>query len=166
MTEINISSLEPTLSEPNSPDNTRTVGELEGLPFNRALLGTCTGGKIHDLRAAAEVLKGRRINPDVHMTVIPASNEVFLQAAAEGIMRQFIEAGAVWCNPSCGPCAGMHMGVLGKDDVCLSANPRNFSGRMGDNNAKIYLASPATIAASSIEGKIADPRRFLPRGVK
>lgn len=164
--EIDVSSLEPTLAAPDRPDNTRTVGELEGLPFNRAVLGTCTGGKIHDLRAAAEVMRGRRIHPDVHLTVIPASNEVFLQADAEGLVRQFIEAGAIFCNPSCGPCAGMHMGVLGKDDVCLSANPRNFSGRMGDNEAKIYLASPATIAASAIEGRITDPRKFLKRGDK
>ncbi|MEI9474982.1 MAG: 3-isopropylmalate dehydratase large subunit [Deltaproteobacteria bacterium] len=159
--EMDVSRLEPTLSAPDNPGNTKKVGELEGIPFNRAVLGTCTGGKIHDLRAAAQVLKGRRIHPDVHLVVVPASQEVFLKAEEEGLIRQFIEAGAVWCNPSCGPCGGMHMGVLGKDDVCLSASPRNFTGRMGDPNAKVYLASPATVAASAIEGKIADPRRFL-----
>lgn len=163
--EIDVTELEPTLAVPDSPGNAKVVGELEGIPFNRAVLGTCSGGKIHDLRIASEVLKGRRINPDVHMVVIPASQKVFLQAADEGLIHQFIEAGAVWCNPSCGPCAGMHMGVLGKEDVCLSASPRNFSGRMGDSSAKIYLASPATIAASSIEGKITDPRKFIRRGV-
>jgi 3-isopropylmalate/(R)-2-methylmalate dehydratase large subunit len=166
VTEIDVSTLEPTLAAPDRPDNMKTVGELEGLAFNQAILGTCTGGKIHDLRAAAKVLGGHKIHRDVHLTVIPASNEVFLQADAEGLVRQFIEAGAMICNSSCGPCAGVHMGVLGKDDVCLSANPRNFAGRMGDNQAKIYLASPATIVASAIEGRITDPRRFLTGGGK
>jgi len=161
--EIDVSGLGPILAAPATPGNTKPVEELEGIPFNRAVLGTCTGGKLHDLRAAAEVLKGRKIHPDVHLDVVPASQETFLKADEEGLIRQFIEAGAVWCNPSCGPCGGMHMGVLGKDDVCLSASPRNFSGRMGDPNAQIYLASPATIAASAIEGRIADPRKFLKR---
>jgi homoaconitase/3-isopropylmalate dehydratase large subunit len=116
---------------------------------------------MEDFRIAAKILKGHTINPKVRLQVIPGSRTIFRQCIDEGITQIFLDAGAIWCNPNCGPCAGGHYGLLGKDEVCVSSSNRNMSGRMGDGSAKIYLASPATVAASAINGKITDPRDYL-----
>jgi homoaconitate hydratase family protein len=158
---IDGSSLQPTVALPGSSADSVPVGETLGVPFTRALLGTCTNGRMEDFRIAAKILKGRRIHPKVRLQVIPGSRTIFRQCIDEGITQVFLDAGAIWCNPNCGPCAGGHYGLLGKGEVCVSSSNRNMVGRMGDSSAKIYLASPATVAASAINGKISDPRDFL-----
>jgi homoaconitate hydratase family protein len=159
--EIDGGGLQPTVALPGSSANSVPVSETLGVPFTRALLGTCTNGRMEDFRMAAGILKGRRINPKVRLQVIPGSRSIFRQCIDEGITQIFLDAGAIWCNPNCGPCAGGHYGLLGKDEVCVSSSNRNMVGRMGDSSAKIYLASPATVAASAINGRISDPRDFL-----
>jgi homoaconitate hydratase family protein len=159
--EIDGSGLQPTVALPGSSANSVPVNETLGVPFTRALLGTCTNGRMEDFRIAARILKGHKINPKVRLQVIPGSRTIFRQCIDEGITQIFLDAGAIWCNPNCGPCAGGHYGLLGKDEVCVSSSNRNMVGRMGDSSAKIYLASPATVAASVINGKITDPRDFL-----
>ena len=159
--EIDGSALEPTVALPGSSANSVPVGETLGVPFTRALLGTCTNGRMEDFRIAAGILKGRKIHPSVRLQVIPGSRSIFRQCIDEGITQIFLDAGAIWCNPNCGPCAGGHYGLLGKDEVCVSSSNRNMEGRMGDRSARIYLASPATVAASAVNGTISDPRDFL-----
>ncbi|MHC1773572.1 MAG: aconitase/3-isopropylmalate dehydratase large subunit family protein [Flexilinea sp.] len=159
--EIDGNKLEPTISLPGSSANSVPVREAAGIPFTRALLGTCTNGRMEDFRVAAKILKGRKVHPKVRLQVIPASRSIFQQCIEEGITQIFLEAGAIWGNPNCGPCAGGHYGLLGKDEVCVSTSNRNMEGRMGDRTAKIYLASPATVAASAVNGKITDPREYL-----
>ncbi len=159
--EIDGGQLEPTIALPGSSANSVPVREAAGVPFTRALLGTCTNGRMEDFRVAAKILKGRKVHPKVRLQVIPASRAIFQQCIEEGITQIFLEAGAIWGNPNCGPCAGGHYGLLGKDEVCVSTSNRNMEGRMGDRTAKIYLASPATVAASAVNGKITDPREYL-----
>ena len=146
---------------PGSSANSVSVKEVEGTPFTRALLGTCTNGRMEDFRIAAKILKGKKLHPKVRLQVIPASRSIFQQCIEEGIVQIFLEAGAIWCNPNCGPCAGGHYGLLGKGEVALSSSNRNMKGRMGDPTAQIYLASSATVAASAINGKITDPRSIM-----
>jgi 3-isopropylmalate/(R)-2-methylmalate dehydratase large subunit len=159
--EYDVSKLEPQVAKPHTVDNVSPVGEVEGTPIQQAYLGTCTNGRLEDLRIAAGVLKGRMVHPEVRMVVAPASRDVCLEAIKEGIITTFIEAGAVVVNPGCGPCVGTHQGVPSDGENVISTANRNFKGRMGNPNAFIYLASPATVAASAIEGKITDPRRYL-----
>jgi homoaconitate hydratase family protein len=159
--EIDGGALQPTVALPGSSADSVPVGETLGVPFTRALLGTCTNGRMEDFRIAAGILKGRKIHPKVRLQVIPGSRSIFRQCIDEGITQIFLDAGAIWCNPNCGPCAGGHYGLLGKGEVCVSSSNRNMVGRMGDSSAKIYLASPATVAASAINGTITDPRDFL-----
>ncbi|MDL2214081.1 3-isopropylmalate dehydratase large subunit [Clostridia bacterium OttesenSCG-928-O13] len=159
--EIDGSALQPQVALPGSSANSVDVGEAEGVPFTRALLGTCTNGRMEDFRIAAKILKGQTIDPKVRLQVIPGSRSIFRQCIDEGLTQIFLDAGAIWCNPNCGPCAGGHYGLLGKDEVCVSSSNRNMQGRMGDATAQIYLASPATVAASAINGKITDPRKFM-----
>ncbi len=150
--------LEPFVATPHSPANGRPVSEVEGTPVDQAFLGSCTNGRLEDLRAAARILRGQHIHPDIRMIVTPASREVYLAALREGLVETFIEAGAVVTNATCGACVGGHLGVLGADEVCISSTNRNFPGRMGHRSSQVYLASPATVAASAIRGKITDPR--------
>ena len=159
--EIDGSSLEPTVALPGSSANAVPVREAAGVPFTRALLGTCTNGRMEDFRIAAKILKGRKVDPKVRLQVIPGSRGIFQQCIEEGLTQIFLEAGAIWCNPNCGPCAGGHYGLLGKEEVCISSSNRNMTGRMGDSSAKIYLASPATVAASAVCGKLTDPRDMI-----
>lgn len=159
--KYDISALEPQVACPHTVDNVRRVAEVEGVPFHQALLGTCTNGRLEDLEIAARILKGKKVNPKVRMLVIPASRKEYLRALKRGILEILAEAGCVILNPGCGPCLGAHQGVLAPGEVALSTANRNFRGRMGSRDSEIYLASPATVAASSLEGKIVDPRKFL-----
>ena len=159
--EFDISSIEPQVACPHTVDNVKPVSEVEGVRIQQCLLGTCTNGRVSDLRLAAGILKGKKIAQGVRLIVLPASKEIYQEAMREGILETLSEAGAVICNPGCGPCLGAHQGVLALGEVCLSTANRNFKGRMGCPNSEIYLASPATVAASAIEGAIADPRKYM-----
>jgi 3-isopropylmalate dehydratase large subunit len=159
--EVNVSELEPLVAAPYSPANVKAVSVVEGTEIDQAFIGTCTGGNLEDLRIAARILRGRKVRPYVRAIMIPASREVLTQASREGLIEVFNEAGFIVCNPNCGPCAGMHQGTAGAEDIVISAQSRNFRGRSGSPHSKTYLASPATVAASALEGKISDPRKFL-----
>ncbi len=159
--EYDLSSLEPQVACPHSVDNVKKVNEVAGTSFNQALLGTCTNGRLEDLEMAVRILKGKRINRRIRMLVLPASRQVYLEALKRGWLEILAEAGAVILNPGCGPCLGAHMGVLAPGEVALSTANRNFKGRMGSRDSAIYLASPATVAASALEGQIVDPRSYL-----
>jgi len=153
--EFEVSDLEPQLAAPFRVDNVRPVSELSGTEVDQVFIGTCTNGRYEDLEAAARILKGGTVR--ARTLVIPASREVFLQALSSGIIEILVEAGAMIGTPGCGPCLGAHMGVIAEGEVCLSTSNRNFPGRMGKGGL-VYLASPATAAATALEGKIADPR--------
>jgi homoaconitate hydratase family protein len=159
--DIDGSALQPTVALPGGSEKSVPVKDAQGTDFTRALLGTCTNGRMEDFRAAAKIMKGHKVHPKVRLQVIPGSRTIFRQCIEEGITQIFLDAGAIWCNPNCGPCAGGHYGLLGKGEVCVSSSNRNMNGRMGDSTAQIYLASPATVAASAINGKITDPRDYL-----
>ncbi len=161
MIEIDATALEPTVSKPHTVDNTALVRELAGTQIQQVFIGTCTNGRLEDLAVAASILKGRRRHPGVRLIVGPASKEVLLKAVAAGYIQTLVEAGAVLVPPGCAGCLGLHQGVLGDHEACLSTANRNFQGRMGNPSACIYLGSPATAAASAIIGEIADPRQFL-----
>lgn len=156
--EIDLAAIEPQVACPHSVGNVKPVSELKGIRINQAILGSCTNGRYSDLQTAAEILKGKTIAPSVRLYVYPASREIYLRAAADGLMQIFLEAGAILCNPSCGPCFGAHTGLLAPGEVCISSTNRNFKGRMGSSEAEVYLASPATVAASAVRGEIMDPR--------
>jgi 3-isopropylmalate/(R)-2-methylmalate dehydratase large subunit len=155
---LDLSDVEPLAAHPHAVDDVGTVRDMEGIPINQAFLGSCTNGRLEDLRAAAAVLKGRHVASGVRMIVTPASSQVFAAALREGIIDIMTTAGAIVTTPGCGACAGLHLGVLGDGEVCISSSSRNFRGRMGSPNAAIYLASPATVAASAVVGRITDPR--------
>ncbi|MDQ7825317.1 MAG: 3-isopropylmalate dehydratase large subunit [Candidatus Eremiobacteraeota bacterium] len=159
--EYDLSVLVPYVACPHSVDNVKPVTEVQGKTIHQALLGTCTNGRLDDLSVAAELLKGRRIHPDVRLLVFPASWKVYREAIHHGVIDTLIESGAVVMNPGCGPCLGAHEGVLAPGEVCMSSANRNFKGRMGCKEGEIYLGSPATVAASALAGKIADPRELL-----
>ncbi|MFC4455527.1 3-isopropylmalate dehydratase large subunit [Deinococcus sonorensis] len=157
--DIDVSTLEPTVAFPHIPSNGRVAG-ADQVKISHAYVGSCTNGRIGDLREVARILKGHTVAEGVQMLVVPATQAVWKQAAQEGLMEIFVDAGATVSYPSCGACLGMHTGVLGPGDVCVSSSNRNFVGRMGDPSAEIYLASPATVAASAIAGYISDPREY------
>ena len=159
--ELDVSELEPQVAFPHSVGNVKPISEAEGIKIDQAFLGSCTNGRFEDLAAAAEILKGRKVHPDVRMIVIPASREVYLEALRAGIIEIFLEAGAVVCNPTCGPCMGTHLGLLAEGERCISSSNRNFKGRMGSPKAEIYLASPYVVAASAVTGEITDPRKLM-----
>ena len=159
--EFNLSQIEPIVSFPHTVDNTKGVREAKGIKIDQAFIGTCTNGRIEDLRVAAKILKGNKVAKWVRLLVIPASRKTFLRALREGLIETFMEAGASILAPGCGPCVGVHEGALGDGEVCLSTQNRNFKGRMGNPQGFIYLASPATVAASAIKGEITDPREFI-----
>lgn len=158
--EFNVAGLEPQVACPSSVDNVKPVAELSGTPVDQAFIGSCTNGRIEDLRLAAQVLKGKRVKDGVRALVIPASQEVYAQALQEGLLEVFTVAGAIVCGSACGPCLGGHIGLLASGETCVSTSNRNFIGRMGSTEAKVYLASPATVAASAVTGKITDPREL------
>jgi 3-isopropylmalate/(R)-2-methylmalate dehydratase large subunit len=159
--EFDISKLSPYIAKPHTVDNGARVEELEGTRIDQAYIGTCTNGRLQDLEIAAHILKGRKVNPQVKLLIAPASQAIFLAALKKGLIRVFIEAGAIILPCGCGPCVGTHQGVPADGEVVLSTANRNFKGRMGNPSSFIYLASPATVAASAIKGKITDPRKYV-----
>ncbi len=159
--ELDVSDLEPQVAFPHSVDNVKPISEAEGIKIDQAFIGSCTNGRLEDLVAAAEILRGRKVHPDVRLIVIPASREVYLEALKAGIIETLLEAGAVVCNPTCGPCMGTHLGLLADGERCISSSNRNFKGRMGSSKSEIYLASPYVVAASAVKGEITDPRKLV-----
>lgn len=159
--EYNADRLEPQVARPHRVDNVCPVGEVTDTPISQAVIGTCTNGRLEDLRIAAGILKGRKIHDDVRFIVVPASRRILLEAAKEGILQTLVESGAALVTAGCGPCVGTHNGVPSDGENVISTANRNFKGRMGNSNAFIYLASPATVAASALTGRITDPREFL-----
>lgn len=155
--EIDLSKLRPTIAFPHLPENTKTVDEAKGLEMDQVVIGSCTNGRISDMRIAAQVLKGKKINPNIRAIILPGTQKVWLQCVEEGLAQIFVEAGCVFSTPTCGPCLGGHMGILAKGERALSTTNRNFIGRMGHPESEVYLASPAVAAASAITGKISDP---------
>jgi len=158
--EVDVSSLEPQLALPYAVDNVKPVSEVTGIKVNQALLGSCTNGRVEDLRIAAGILKGKKVHPDTRLLVAPASTEVYRQAVEEGIVKILLDAGAVMCPAGCGACFGGHLGLLAEGETCIASINRNFKGRMGSPESRVFLASPATVAASATEGKITDPRDY------
>ena len=159
--DYDISKLEPQIACPHTVDKVKPVSEVTGTKINQALIGTCTNGRIEDLKITSEILGDKKISDRVRLLIFPASMEVFAQAMELGILQKLVKSGAVIMNPGCGPCLGAHEGALAPGEVCLSTANRNFKGRMGCKEAEIYLASPATVAISSLYGEITDVRRYL-----
>ena len=164
--DIDASALEPVVATPSLPSNGRFIGEIGHVAIDQAYIGSCTNARIEDLRIAAKVMKGRRVAQGVRALVVPSTSAVWRQALREGLFEIFAEAGCVISTATCGACLGGHMGVLGKQEVCISSTNRNFVGRMGHPEALVYLGSPATVAASAIAGHIVDPREFLERPLR
>ena len=154
---INLSELEPTVSLPHLPSNTRTIDEVKGMPIDQVVIGSCTNGRISDLRCAASLLKGKKVAPGIRCIVIPATQEISMQCLKEGLVEIFIEAGCVFSVPTCGPCLGGHMGCLAEGERAVSTTNRNFVGRMGHTESEVILASPAIAAASAVKGCLASP---------
>jgi 3-isopropylmalate/(R)-2-methylmalate dehydratase large subunit len=157
--EFDVSKMEPQVACPSSVDNVKPISEVGDMPIEQAFIGSCTNGRIEDLRLAAQVMKGKHVKDGVRALVIPASQEVYRQALDEGLMQIFTDAGAIVCGSACGPCLGGHIGLLAAGEACVSTSNRNFIGRMGSTQASVFLASPATVAASAITGKVTDPRK-------
>jgi 3-isopropylmalate/(R)-2-methylmalate dehydratase large subunit len=160
---ISLESLEPQVAMPHSVGNVKAVAEAGDVHADQVFIGSCTNGRYEDLEAAARVMKGRKVKAGTRLIVIPASNGVFMEAEEAGLVRAFVEAGASFCNPNCGPCLGGHMGILTDGETCISTSNRNFIGRMGSTAAKVYLVSPETAAATAVEGRLTDPRRYWRR---
>ncbi len=158
--DIDVTDLKPQIAYPSSVDNVKPASEMSNVQIEQAFIGSCTNGRIEDLRLAAQILKGKRVKEGVRTLVIPASQEVYLQALKEGLIEIFTEAGAMVCGPTCGPCLGGHIGLMASGETCISTSNRNFIGRMGSTEASVYLASPATVAASAITGRITDPNEL------
>ena len=158
---IDLSTLKPTVSFPHLPENTRTIDEVGDVKIDQVVIGSCTNGRMDDLRIAASVLKGKKVKKGLRVIVIPATQKIYLQAMEEGLLRTFIEAGAVVSTPTCGPCLGGYMGILAAGERCVSTTNRNFVGRMGHVDSEVYLASPAVAAASAITGKISSPEEVM-----
>ena len=158
---IDLSTLKPTVSFPHLPENTRTIDEVGDVKIDQVVIGSCTNGRMDDLRIAASVLKGKKVKKGLRVIVIPATQKIYLQAMEEGLLRTFIEAGAVVSTPTCGPCLGGYMGILAAGERCVSTTNRNFVGRMGHVDSEVYLASPAVAAASAVTGKISSPEEVM-----
>jgi 3-isopropylmalate/(R)-2-methylmalate dehydratase large subunit len=155
--EFDVSKLEPQIACPSSVDNVKPVSEAGNIPINQAFIGSCTNGRLEDLQLAAQVMKGKKVKDGVRALIIPASQEVWRQADEEGLLKIFTDAGAIVCGSACGPCLGGHIGLLAAGETCVASSNRNFIGRMGSTQANVYLASPATVAASAIAGRIISP---------
>lgn len=158
---LDASALGPQIAKPHAVGNVSPVEEVAGTPIAQGFIGTCTNGRLEDLKIAADILRGRKVHPDVRLIVAPASKQIFLDAMEAGYIRDLVEAGAILVAPGCGPCVGTHNGVPSDGENVISTANRNFKGRMGNSNAFIYLGSPATVAASVIEGAITDPRKYF-----
>jgi 3-isopropylmalate/(R)-2-methylmalate dehydratase large subunit len=150
----------PTVAKPFLPENTAPASELSDITIDQAYLGSCTNGRIEDLRVAAKIVKGRKVHPNVRMIVVPATKDVYEQALDEGLIKIFLDANAYVSGPTCGACLGGYMGVLAKGERCISSTNRNFVGRMGHKDSEVYLANPAVVAASAVKGEIIDPREL------
>lgn len=159
--EFDATTLTPQVAFPSEVDRVKDISEATGIRVDQAYLGSCTGGRLEDLVVAADILKGRKVSPDCRLLVSPASQAVWIAASRAGVLQALAEAGAVIMAPTCGACVGLHSGVLAAGEICISATNRNFTGRMGSKNAQIYLASPATVAASAIRGSICAAAAFL-----
>jgi 3-isopropylmalate/(R)-2-methylmalate dehydratase large subunit len=158
--EYDASAIEPQVALPHSPSNTKPVSQLGGIEIQQAVIGSCTNGRLEDLRLAAQILQGKKVHHRVRCIIIPGSQQVFLDALKEGLIEVFIKAGAVVSTPTCGPCLGGHMGVLAAGERCISTTNRNFVGRMGSPKSEVYLSSPAVAAASAVTGKITNPEEL------
>jgi len=155
--DYDVSALEPQVALPHSPANVKPISRVENIEINQAVIGSCTNGRLEDLRIAAQILKGRKVHPKVRCIIIPGSQQVYLDALTQGLIEIFIGAGAVVSTPTCGPCLGGHMGVLADGERCISTTNRNFVGRMGSPKSEVYLSNPAVAAASAVMGRIAGP---------
>jgi 3-isopropylmalate/(R)-2-methylmalate dehydratase large subunit len=154
---IDITNLESQVACPHSVDNVKSLKEVAGTKIHQALIGSCTNGRLEDLAIAAKILEGKNIHPDIRLLVIPASRRIYLEAIKNGFIEIFVKAGGLVLNPGCGPCLGAHQGLLAPEEVCVATTNRNFKGRMGSPESFVYLASPATVAASAIRGEISEP---------
>ena len=159
--EFDVATLEPQVACPPSPAHVKGVRELDGISIDQAVIGSCTNGRLEDLRLAAEIIRGKKVAPYVRLIVIPATQEIYLQSLREGLLEVFVEAGGAVSTPTCGPCLGGHMGVLGSGEVAIATTNRNFVGRMGHPRSQVYLANPAVAAASAIKGKIVHPEEVV-----
>ena len=159
--EFDASKIEPVVAAPNLPSNVKPVREVAGKPINQVFIGSCTNGRLSDLRIAAQILKGRKVHPDVRCIVIPASDQIYKKAMHEGILEILADAGCLISTSTCGPCLGGHMGILAEGEVCVSTSNRNFTGRMGHPKSEVYLAGPAVAAASAVLGRIAHPEEVV-----
>lgn len=159
--KIDVRKLVPQVAFPHTVDNTKNIGDAKGIKVDQVFLGTCTNGRVEDLKIAARVLRGKKRASQTRLVVVPASRDVYISAMKSGLLEVFVRAGAIIMGPGCGPCVGVHQGVLGDGEVCLSTANRNFRGRMGNPEGFVYLASPATAAYSAITGKISDPREIF-----
>jgi 3-isopropylmalate/(R)-2-methylmalate dehydratase large subunit len=157
--KVDVSNLEPQVACPSSVDNVKPISKVGEVPINQAFIGSCTNGRLEDLQIAAQIMKGKKVKTGVRTLVIPASQEVFAQALKEGLVEIFTQSGAMVCGATCGPCLGGHIGLLASGETCVGTSNRNFIGRMGSPQASVYLASPATVAASALTGKLTDPRK-------
>lgn len=158
---FNADELEPMVACPHAVDNVKPVSELSDTKVQQVYIGSCTGGRLSDLKAAADILRGRHVHPDIRLLVSPASQDIYIQASKEGILKDLAEAGAVIMAPTCGVCAGLHSGLIANGESCLSTSNRNFLGRMGSPTSFVYLSSPATAAATALAGHIADPKQYI-----
>lgn len=158
--EIDLSKLRPTVAFPHLPENTKTIDEIDEISIDQVVIGSCTNGRISDMRIAAEIMKGRKVAPWIRVIIIPGTQQVYKTMMDEGLAQTFIDAGAIVSTPTCGPCLGGHMGILASGEKCVSTTNRNFVGRMGAIDSQIYLASPAVAAASAITGKISSPEEL------
>lgn len=162
--DINISKIRPTVAFPHLPENTRTIDEVGDIAIDQVVIGSCTNGRIEDLRVTAEILRGKKVKKGIRVIVFPGTQAIYLLAIKEGLVQDIVEAGVAFSTPTCGPCLGGHMGILAKGERCVSTTNRNFVGRMGDVESEVYLASPAVAAASALTGKISNPEIVMGGG--
>jgi 3-isopropylmalate/(R)-2-methylmalate dehydratase large subunit len=159
--EWDVRSLEPQVACPHLPSNVKPVSQLKDVRLDQVVIGSCTNGRISDLRIAGKILKGRKVSPGLKLIVIPATQKIYLQAVEEGLAEIFVKAGGIFSTPTCGPCLGGHMGVLTEGETCLATTNRNFIGRMGSPKSFVYLSSPAVAAASAVTGRITHPGEVI-----